>query len=189
MTEVYEFMYSLRTLWHVPFLVRLSSRYDGRLTGVTTTPLTCERDRRRTVWCPTHVLKVLDIISTMLHHFVRSFYVLCMRHMMRMRMRIPSNDVMILYGRGVTASFSLFEMILVHHQLNVPGMEWRGLRLDLLRGRVQRLVVLMETTEPGTVPDAGMLASLIDLVGLVPVYLLIHHLGGSLSEQHTADFI
>ena len=106
-----------------------------------------------------------------------------------MCMRIPSNDVMILYGRGVTASFSLFEMILVHHQLNVPGMEWRGLRLDLLRGRVQRLVVLMETTEPGTVPDAGMLASLIDLVGLVPVYLLIHPLGGSLSEQHTAHFI
>ena len=27
-------------------------------------PLTCEWDRKRTARCPTHVLKVLDIIST-----------------------------------------------------------------------------------------------------------------------------
>ena len=67
-------------------------------------------------------------------------------------------------GNEASITASLFEMVGIHHQLNVPGMEWRGLRLDLLRGRVQRLVVLMETTEPGTVPDAGMLASLIDLV-------------------------
>ena len=58
MTEVYEFMYSLRTLRHVPLLVRLSSRYDRRLRGETP-PLTCERDRWRTVRCPTHILKSL----------------------------------------------------------------------------------------------------------------------------------
>ena len=45
-----------------------------------------------------------------------------------------------------------------------PLKEWHGLRLDLLRSRIQRLVVLMSLSEPGTVPDAGMLASLIDLV-------------------------
>ena len=39
-TEVYEFTYSLRTLRHVALLVRLCSRYDGRLRGETTTPLT-----------------------------------------------------------------------------------------------------------------------------------------------------
>ena len=37
-TEVNKFTYSLRTLRHVPLLVRLSSRYDGRLKGETTTP-------------------------------------------------------------------------------------------------------------------------------------------------------
>ena len=56
-TEVYEFTYRLCTLQHVPLLVRLSSRYDGRLTGKTTTPLTSERDRQRTAQRPTHVLK------------------------------------------------------------------------------------------------------------------------------------
>ena len=45
------------------------------------------------------------------------------------------------------------------------GMEeWRGLKLKVLRQRIQRLVVLMDLSEPGTVPDPGMLASLIDLV-------------------------
>ena len=42
--------------------------------------------------------------------------------------------------------------------------EWRGLKLNVLRLRIQRLVVLMDLSEPGTVPDPGMLASLIDLV-------------------------
>ncbi len=42
--------------------------------------------------------------------------------------------------------------------------DWRGLKLDLLRGRIQRLVVLLNTSVPGTVPDPDMLASLIDLV-------------------------
>ena len=37
-TEVYKFTYSLRTLRHVPLLVCLSSRYDGRLRGEMTTP-------------------------------------------------------------------------------------------------------------------------------------------------------
>ena len=41
---------------------------------------------------------------------------------------------------------------------------WRGLRLDLLRSRIQRLIVVMNTSEPGSIPDAGMLASLVDLV-------------------------
>ena len=43
--------------------------------------------------------------------------------------------------------------------------EWRGLNLTLLRSRIQRLIVVMNTSEPGSVPDAGMLASLVDLVG------------------------
>ncbi len=42
--------------------------------------------------------------------------------------------------------------------------EWRGLRIDVLKSRIRRLVVLMNLSEPGTIPDAGMLASLIDLV-------------------------
>ena len=42
--------------------------------------------------------------------------------------------------------------------------EWRGLRLGTLRSRIQRLNVLQQTSEPGTVPDPAMLASLIDLV-------------------------
>ena len=41
---------------------------------------------------------------------------------------------------------------------------WRGLRIDLLRSRIQRLIVVMNTSEPGSIPDAGMLASLVDLV-------------------------
>ena len=41
---------------------------------------------------------------------------------------------------------------------------WKGLKLDLLRSRIQRLIVVMNMSEPGSVPNAGMLASLIDLV-------------------------
>ena len=57
--------------------------------------------------------------------------------------------------------------------------EWRGLKMDVLRHRIQRLVVLMDLSEPGTVPDPGMLASLIDLVTLslppfLPLPLSIH---------------
>lgn len=49
------------------------------------------------------------------------------------------------------------------------GMEeWRRLKLKVLQQRIQRLVVLMELSEPGTIPDAGMLSSLIDLV----IYIL-----------------
>lgn len=44
------------------------------------------------------------------------------------------------------------------------GMHWKGLQLDLLRGRIQRLMVLLNTSVPGTVPDPNMLASLVDLV-------------------------
>ena len=54
--------------------------------------------------------------------------------------------------------------------------EWRGLNLVQLRGRFQRLVVLMETSEPGTVPESGLLASLVDLVSacvLVRVFLSV----------------
>jgi hypothetical protein len=42
--------------------------------------------------------------------------------------------------------------------------EWRGMNLTLLRSRIQRLIVVMNTSEPGSVPSAGMLASLVDLV-------------------------
>ena len=45
-----------------------------------------------------------------------------------------------------------------------PVQGWRGLDLDMLRSRVQRLSVLLELSEPGTIPDAGMLASLVDMV-------------------------
>lgn len=45
-----------------------------------------------------------------------------------------------------------------------PVQDWRGLKLDVLRSRVQRLSVLLELSEPGTIPDSGMLASLVDLV-------------------------
>ena len=44
--------------------------------------------------------------------------------------------------------------------------EWRGIRINLLQRRIRRLTVLMELSEPGTIPDPGMLASLIDLVRL-----------------------
>jgi hypothetical protein len=53
-----------------------------------------------------------------------------------------------------------------HYSIQVSGgmEEWRRLKLKVLRQRIQRLVVLMDLSEPGTVPDPGMLASLIDLV-------------------------
>ena len=41
---------------------------------------------------------------------------------------------------------------------------WRGLNLDLMRSRIQRLIVMMNMSEPGAVPEPGLLASLIDLV-------------------------
>lgn len=42
--------------------------------------------------------------------------------------------------------------------------EWRGLNLEVLRKRIQRLVILMNLSEPGTIPNASILASLVDLV-------------------------
>lgn len=54
-----------------------------------------------------------------------------------------------------------------------PGVTWRGLQLDLLRGRIQRLMVLLNTSVPGTVPDPNMLASLIDLVLYVCICIYI----------------
>ena len=42
--------------------------------------------------------------------------------------------------------------------------EWRGLNLTLLQSRIQRLMVVMNASEPGSIPNAGMLASLVDLV-------------------------
>ena len=50
---------------------------------------------------------------------------------------------------------------------DASGIEWKGLRLDILRSRIQRLVVLMNTSVPGTVPNSDMLASLIDLVNII----------------------
>ncbi len=47
--------------------------------------------------------------------------------------------------------------------------EWRGLRLDTLRSRIQRLVVLMNLSEPGTIPNPAILASLVDLVRVCTV--------------------
>lgn len=44
--------------------------------------------------------------------------------------------------------------------------EWRGLDLETLRRRIQRLVVLMNLSEPGTIPNASILASLVDLVSV-----------------------
>ena len=55
-------------------------------------------------------------------------------------------------------------------QMGVSMEEWRGLKLTGLRLRIRRLVVLMDLSEPGTVPDPGMLASLIDLVCHVVLY-------------------
>ena len=57
---------------------------------------------------------------------------------------------------------------------NVPEgeEEWRGLRLDTLRRRIQRLIVLMNLSEPGTIPNAGILASLVDLVSLC-IYMYV----------------
>lgn len=51
--------------------------------------------------------------------------------------------------------------------------EWRGLKIDVLQSRIQRLVVLMELSEPGTIPDARILASLIDLVSCATYCLRI----------------
>ena len=96
-----------------------SSRYDGRLRGETTTPgqrtrpevqkmfkwwkttvrqwkeKACTPATKRVTSLtdvrPTHILKVLDIISTVLQHFVRSFHMLCVRDMMRMRIHSLRN--------------------------------------------------------------------------------------------------
>jgi len=52
-----------------------------------------------------------------------------------------------------------------------PGLsqQWRGLDIEMLRSRIERLSTLLELSEPGTVPEAGMLASLVDLVSVVCV--------------------
>lgn len=42
--------------------------------------------------------------------------------------------------------------------------DWRGLKVNVLRSRIQRLSALLELSEPGSIPEAGMLASLVDLV-------------------------
>ena len=44
---------------------------------------------------------------------------------------------------------------------------WRGLSLETLRRRIQKLVILMHLSEPGTIPNASILASLVDLVSKV----------------------
>ncbi len=41
---------------------------------------------------------------------------------------------------------------------------WRGLNIGMLQSRIRRLSTLLELSEPGSVPEAGMLASLVDLV-------------------------
>ena len=96
MTKVYKSMFSLCILRHMPFLVHLSLRYDGRLRGETTMMQTCERDRQRTAWCSTHILKVLKIILTALGHFIQSFHVLCVRYMIRMHIPSFMNDFVLL---------------------------------------------------------------------------------------------
>lgn len=62
---------------------------------------------------------------------------------------------------------------------NVDGDEvrmWRGLNLDVLRSRIQRLIVLMNTSEPGTIPESSMLASLIDLVSITNTELYMYRM-------------
>ncbi len=51
------------------------------------------------------------------------------------------------------------------------GTSLRGWREALQRGRIQRLIVLMQSSEPGTIPDAGMLGTLIDLVGCIIIHV------------------
>ena len=59
---------------------------------------------------------------------------------------------------------NMTEKVMLSIQASGGMEEWRRLKLKVLRQRVQRLVVLMDLSEPGTVPDPGMLASLVDLV-------------------------
>ena len=72
--------------------------------------------------------------------------------------------------------------------------EWRGLKLDVLRNRIQRLVVLMNLCEPGTIPDPGMLASLVDLVNMmsnlaycVIIFILLREMIGSMLCVHPIE--
>ena len=41
---------------------------------------------------------------------------------------------------------------------------WNNLPIDELKLHVERFVVLMHLSEPGTIPSAGLLASIIDMV-------------------------
>ena len=44
---------------------------------------------------------------------------------------------------------------------------WNNLPIDELKLDVERFVVLMHLSEPGTIPSAGLLASIIDMVSCV----------------------
>lgn len=41
---------------------------------------------------------------------------------------------------------------------------WNNLMIDELKLDIERFVVLMHLSEPGTIPSAGLLASIIDMV-------------------------
>ena len=45
--------------------------------------------------------------------------------------------------------------------------EWRGMHIGVLHQRIRRLSVMMELTEPGLIPDASLLASLISVVSSI----------------------
>ena len=45
---------------------------------------------------------------------------------------------------------------------------WNNLPIDELKLHVERFVVLMNLSEPGTIPSAGLLASIIDMVSKDP---------------------
>ena len=44
---------------------------------------------------------------------------------------------------------------------------WNNLPIDDLKLHVERFVVLMHLSEPGTIPSAGLLASIIDMVSIL----------------------
>ena len=54
-----------------------------------------------------------------------------------------------------------------NYNCSVMQKEWRGMHIGVLHQRIRRLSVMMELTEPGLIPDAALLASLISVVSSI----------------------
>ena len=45
--------------------------------------------------------------------------------------------------------------------------EWRGLKIGALHQRIRRLTLLLDLSEPGTIPEPSLLSSLFNVVSII----------------------